>query len=258
MPTAQINGTTISYRDEGAGPPVVLVHAFPLSAAMWDAQLAALAPRRRVIAPDTRGLGLSALGEAPVTMDTYADDIAALLDHLGVERAALVGLSMGGYIAFAMLRRHAARVSALVLANTRAAADTPEGRAVREQSALAAETHGPAPVAETNLKRVLSDGASDEVRAAVREMIMSNSGAGIAAAQRAMAARPDSTPLLPAIAVPTLVIGAGRDGVIPLEETRAMRAAIPGARLLELPEAGHLSNLEAPAAFSAALVELLG
>jgi 3-oxoadipate enol-lactonase len=148
MPTASINGTMVAFRDEGDGPPVVLVHAFPLSSAMWEGQVAALAGCFRVIAPDTRGFGGSDLGDGPVSIDTYADDVAGLLDHLGLERAALVGLSMGGYIAFALLRRHPGRIAALVLANTRAGADTPEGRAGREQSARAAEEHGPAPVAE--------------------------------------------------------------------------------------------------------------
>jgi 3-oxoadipate enol-lactonase len=192
-----------------------------------------------------------------VSTDTYADDVAGLLDHLGLERAALVGLSMGGYTAFALLRRHPGRIAALVLANTRAGADTPEGRAGREQSARAAEEHGPAPVAEAMLPRLLSPAAPQPLRDRVQSMILSNSGPGIAAAQRAMASRPDSTDLLAAITVPTLVIGAGRDPIIPLEESRTMQRAIPGATLLELPEAGHLSNLEAPGAFDAALAEFL-
>lgn len=257
MPTASVNSTTIAYVDEGSGPPALLVHAFPLSSAMWRPQIEALAPRFRVIAPDTRGLGGSALGDAPITIDTYADDVIALLDHLGIARAALVGLSMGGYIALALLRRHPQRLSALALANTRAAADSAEGRATREQSARAAEEHGPSPVAEAMLPRLLSPGAPQALRKQVRAMIMSNSGAGIAAAQRAMAARPDSTALLRGVSVPTLVVGAGQDPIIPLEESRAMGAAIPGSRLLALPEAGHLSNLEAPTPFNEAVAELL-
>jgi pimeloyl-ACP methyl ester carboxylesterase len=252
-----VNGTTITYHDEGAGPPLVLVHAFPLSSAMWRPQVEALAPTFRVIAPDTRGFGGSALGDSPVTMETYADDLAALLDHLGLARAAVAGLSMGGYIAFALLRRHPGRIAALALANTRALADTEEGRRGREQSARAAEEQGPGAVADAMLPRLLSPGAPQHLRDQVRRMIMSNSGQGIAAAQRAMAARPDSVGLLGQIGVPTLVVGAGQDPIIPLEETRAMQAAIPGSTLLELPEAGHLSNLEAPEAFSGALRALL-
>jgi pimeloyl-ACP methyl ester carboxylesterase len=257
MNTAHVNGTTLAYRDVGAGAPLVLVHAFPLSGAMWERQIAALAGRFRLIAPDTRGLGASALGGAPVGMDTYADDLAALLDHLGLARAAVVGLSMGGYIAFALLRRHSARIAAFVLANTRALADTEEGRRGREQSARAAEEQGPGAVAEAMLPRLLSPGAPQTLRDEVRRMIEANDGRGIAAAQRAMAARPDSTGLLARIAVPTLVVGAGQDPIIPLDETRAMQAAIPGSRLLELPHAGHLSNLEAPEAFNGALLDLL-
>ncbi|HWQ13265.1 MAG TPA: alpha/beta fold hydrolase [Roseiflexaceae bacterium] len=257
MQTAYINGTTLAYRDEGAGAPVVLLHAFPLSSAMWEHQIAALAGRFRVIAPDTRGLGASALGDTAVSMDTYADDVAGLLDHLRLARAAVTGLSMGGYIAFALLRRHRPRLAALVLANTRAQADTDEGRRAREESARMAEERGPGAVAEAMLPRLLSPGAPQPLRDEVRRMIEANPAAGIAAAQRAMAARPDSTPLLATIAVPTLVVGAGQDPIIPLEETRAMQAAIPGSRLLELPAAGHLSNLEAPEAFNQALLDFL-
>ncbi len=257
MPTVTINGASIAYRDEGSGPPVLLLHAFPLSSAMWEGQIVALARHRRVIAPDTRGLGGSSLGEGQVTIDTYADDVAGLMRALGLERAAIVGLSMGGYIAFALLRRHPQLVSALVLANTRAGADTEEGRRGREESARTAEERGPAPVAEAMLPRLLSPGAPAELRERVRRMIEANSGAGIAAAQRAMAGRPDSTGLLASIAVPTLVIGAGQDPIITLEETRAMRAAIPNSRLLEIAHAGHLSNLEAPEAFNTAVLGLL-
>jgi 3-oxoadipate enol-lactonase len=258
MPTATVNQISVAYRDEGTGPPVVLLHAFPLSGAMWQPQIDTLAGSFRVVAPDLRGFGASGLGDGPVTLDTYADDVAGLMDQLGIERAAVAGLSMGGYIAFALLRRHPARIASLVLANTRAGADTEEGRHTREQSARTAETQGSAPIAETMLPRLLSPGASMELRERIRAMITANSGAAIAAAQRAMAARPDSSGLLASIGVPTLVVGAGQDPIIPLAETRAMHAAIPGASLLELPDSGHLSNLEAPEAFGGALREFLG
>jgi 3-oxoadipate enol-lactonase len=258
MPTATVNGISVAYRDEGAGPPVVLLHAFPLSGAMWQPQIESLAGRFRVVAPDLRGFGASDHGDGQMTIDSYADDVAGLLDQLGIGRAAVAGLSMGGYVAFALLRRHPARIASLVLANTRAGADTEEGRRTREQSARTAEAQGPAPIAEAMLPRLLSPGAPAELRERVSAMIAANSGAAIAAAQRAMAARPDSTGLLAAIGVPVLVVGAGQDPIIPLAETRAMHAAIPGATLIELPDAGHLSNLEAPEAFGAALLEFLG
>lgn len=256
MPTFRHNDAELFYRDEGRGAPLVLLHAFPLSHAMWDAQIQVLSARRRVITPDTRGFGQSTLGSAAPTMDSYADDVAALLDHLGLERVMLGGLSMGGYIAFAFLRRHATRLHGLILANTRALPDSEAARQGRETNAVLAETQGTTPIAEAMLPRLLSPNASEAVQQQVRKLILANSGSGIAAALRAMAGRPDSTPQLAEIAVPTLVIGAELDPLIPLDEIRTMAAAIPGSRLEEISGVGHLSNLEAPEAFTAVLEEL--
>jgi 3-oxoadipate enol-lactonase len=252
MPTATIDGIQIAYRDEGRGRPLLLIHAFPLNGAMWDRQAAELARRYRVIVPDLRGFGAS--------MEQHADDLGGLLDQLGLgsEPVAIGGLSMGGYIAFAFLRRHRERVSALVLADTRSQPDTEEGRQVREQNARLAEEHGPPAVAEQMLPKLLSQHAPDALRAEVQHMIEANDRAGIAAAQRAMAARPDSTPLLATIGVPTLVIVGAEDGLTPPSDAKAMHAAIHTSRLVELPAAGHLSNLEAPEAFNRAVEQLLG
>lgn len=254
---ATVNGVELSYRDEGRGEPLVLLHAFPLSSAMWEDQIDALATRLRVIAPDLRGFGGSARGQGMASLDQAADDLAALLDHLGLAQATLAGLSMGGYIALAFVRRHPARVARLVLADTRAGADSAEGRQARAQSAQLAEQQGAAAVAEQLLPKLLAAGASAELRAEVRKIGAANDRAGVAAAQRAMAARPDSAGLLASIAVPTLIIVGEADVLTPPSEAEAMHAAIPSSRLVVLPGAGHLANLEAPDAFSAAIEEFV-
>jgi pimeloyl-ACP methyl ester carboxylesterase len=147
MPTATINGVQLAYRDEGTGRPLLLMHAFPLSGAMWDRQVAALARSYRLIVPDLRGLGASQIVPGTSSLDQYADDLAGLLDQLGLgsQPVAVGGLSMGGYIAFAFQRRYRARVGALILADTRAQPDTEEGQRTREQNAKLVEQQGPAP-----------------------------------------------------------------------------------------------------------------
>jgi pimeloyl-ACP methyl ester carboxylesterase len=257
MPTANINGVQIAYRDEGRGRPLLLIHAFPLSGAMWEPQIAALASAYRLIAPDLRGFGASPAVPGTASLDHYADDLAGLLEQLGLEHVSVAGLSMGGYIAFALLRRHRERVDALILADTRSQPDTDDGRRAREENARLAEQRGAGAIADQMLPKLLAPSASEQLRAQVRRIIEANDGAGIAAALRAMAARPDSTPLLATIAVPTLVVVGAEDGITPPSDARAMHTAIAGSRLAELPGAGHLSNLEASGAFNAAVDDLL-
>jgi pimeloyl-ACP methyl ester carboxylesterase len=257
MKNVTINGIDIAYRDEGTGQPLLFIHAFPLHSASWERQLAALSSHHRVIAPDLRGLGATARGSGAASLDQHADDLAALLGHLGIEQATVAGLSMGGYISFALWRRHRERIAALILANTRAGADTEEGKQGREKNAQLAETQGSGAIADQMLPKLLSPKAPDALRDEVRGIIESNDPAGIAAALRAMAARPDSTPLLPTIDVPTLVLVGIEDALIPPSESEALFNAIPGCRIAELPGAGHLSSLEAPEAFNAQVTEFL-
>jgi pimeloyl-ACP methyl ester carboxylesterase len=257
MNTATVNGITMAYYDEGEGQPLLLVHAFPLSGAMWLRQLSALASGRRVIAPDLRGFGATASGSGARGLDQFADDLAGLLDQLAVDKATVAGLSMGGYISFALWRRHRARIGGLILADTRAGADTEEGKQGREQSARLAETQGAGAIADQMLPKLLSSNAATPVRDEVRRLIEANHPAGIAAALRAMAARPDSAPLLAEIDVPTLVIVGGEDGLTPPAEAKALHTGISGSRLVEIPGAGHLSNMENPEAFNAAVEEFL-
>ncbi|HJZ48871.1 MAG TPA: alpha/beta fold hydrolase [Roseiflexaceae bacterium] len=257
MKTATINGIDLAYHDEGQGQPILFIHAFPLHSAMWEPQIAAFSSRYRLIAPDLRGLGATARGGGAASLDQHADDMAALLDQLGLEQVTVAGLSMGGYISFALLRRHPQRIATLILADTRAGADSAEGRQGREQNARLAEEQGSGAIADQMLPKLLSASAPTALRDEVRGIIESNDRAGIAAALRAMAARPDSTSLLAAIEVPVLVIVGAEDTLTPPSEAEAMFDAIPGCRLANIPLAGHLSNLEAPDAFNTALDEFL-
>lgn len=256
MPTAKINGAELFYHDEGSGQVLLLVHAFPLNSAMWEPQIATFASRLRVIAPDLPGFGRSELGQRSITLDVYADTLVALLEHVGVERAAVVGLSMGGYTSFALLRRYPNWVSALVLADTKAKADTDEAKAKRAENAQIALELGQDAIADRMLPTLLSPNASERLQAQAREIIRTNSREGIAAALHAMASRPDSTSLLADIAIPTVIIVGENDTLTPPDEAREMSAQIGDSRISVIPNAGHLSNLEQPEAFDAAVSAL--
>jgi 3-oxoadipate enol-lactonase len=249
-----------AVHDTGNGDAVLFLHAFTLDASQWDHQVAALAGDLRAVRIDLWGCGHS---PAPPSGEPSLDDVAAAvlgaLDSRGIERFAVVGLSMGGYLAFALWRRAAERIRALVLCNTRASTDNDAQRHDRLAMAEQVEREESVEsIVEPMLGRLLGPAARDEAHIAdpVRGRIRRCSPAGIAYAQRAMAARGDSTELLASINVPTLVIGGVQDAIIPATEVRAMTGLIPGARLVEL-DTGHLSNLEAPRAFNDALGSLL-
>lgn len=213
------------------------------------------------IAPDLRGFGASEAGSLDGwSMDVFADDVAALLDSLAVPRAVVCGLSMGGYVAFAFWRRHRERVRGLVLADTRAGADSEEGRAGRHAVAEEVLVKGSAVVARAMLPRLLAAATRDEapeVVDRVRSMMENTAPASIARAQRAMAERPDSTGDLAGIDVPVLVVTGEEDVLTGPAEARAMVDALPRATLALIPGAGHLSPVERPAAFNAALYAFL-
>ncbi|HEU4564081.1 MAG TPA: alpha/beta fold hydrolase [Gemmatimonadaceae bacterium] len=255
-----IDSIHLAYDDQGTGPPVLFVHAFPLDRRMWAAQLNALGAAYRCIVPDLRGFGQSDVA-GPFSMERYADDLAALLDALWVRQpVVLVGLSLGGYIAFAFWRRHRSRVRGLVLADTRPGADSAEGMERRRKTIATAREGGAGAVAD-----LLADGMMSartrqrhpERLAQLRQMMADAPVEGIVGACEAMMARPDSTPLLESIDVPTLVVVGEDDATTPPSEARRMHAAIPASRLEEIPGAGHLSNLERPAAFNCVLVDWL-
>lgn len=254
---ALVGNAQIAFDDVGSGLPVVFLHAFPLHRGMWAPQLGALLGQARCIAIDRRGFGESS-ARPPLTIDRFADDAIGVLDTLRIDRAVFVGLSMGGYEAFSIWRRHPARVRALVLADTRAAADSDEGRERRRALIALAREHGSTAVAakqiDSSVGKTTRTRLPDVVDAA-HAMMTTAPVAGIVGALEAMMERPDSTPLLPTIDVPTLLIAGGEDAVTPAKEMRAMHEAIPGSKFEVIAEAGHLSSLERPAAFNTLLSE---
>ena len=246
--------------EAGAGRPLVLLHAFPLNASMWAPQREELASTARVICPDARGFGGSALppDADPPSLDALADDLAAILDARRIEvPVVLGGLSMGGYVAMAFWRRHRARVAALVLADTKASADTEATAANRERIAREVVAAGTsAQLVEEMLPLLLGKTTREQrphVYGRVKALIETAPPYAVAWAQRAMAARPDSFGDLRAVDVPTLVIVGAEDELSPPAEAQAIAAAIPGAELVTIDGAGHLSAMELPAAFNLAL-----
>jgi pimeloyl-ACP methyl ester carboxylesterase len=243
-----------------------LIHGFPLDHRLWDAQLAGLSRTMRVIAPDLRGQGqsqgLAATSEVPagpLTMDQHADDLAALLDHLGIRRAIVAGLSMGGYIAFAFWRSHPVRVQALALLDTRPEPDSPAGQANRDAAAARVKEVGPEVFAREMLPRLLALAslADERISGRALRIMEAQSVAGIVGALGSLRDRGDSRPTLPTITVPTLVLVGEEDVLTPPSDARAMAAAIPDARLVIVPRAGHLSPLENPRVVNAALREFV-
>jgi pimeloyl-ACP methyl ester carboxylesterase len=253
-------GLELAYDEAGSGTPLLLVHGWPHDRTMWRGQLGGLAPFARVIAPDLRGVGGSKV-VGPYTIDQYADDLVAFLEGLGIARAVVCGLSMGGYIAFSMLRRHRDRIRGLILADTRATADTDEMRSNRARLIELIEQQGMNALAARQLPSMLARSTLErqpELVETVRHMMASVSAEGAIGGLRAMAARPDSTSVLATIDVPTLVVGGAEDGLTPPEVLRAMASAIPRSRVEILEQGGHLCPLERPAAFNHAVSEFLG
>ena len=262
MPSVTIDGTIVHYRQAGSGDPALaLLHAFPLHSGMWEPQLEALSVRARVVAPDLKGFGASDAPDDPAlySMESYADQVAGLLDQLGLGRVVLGGLSMGGYVAFAFLRRHRARVAGLVLADTRPDPDAPEvlERRTNQQRQVAEE--GTGGVIEALLEGLLSEHTRthrpDVVEQARR--LMDNPPGGFIGALAAMKRRTDAGGELAAIDVPTLVLVGEDDAISPPAVAEGMCGQIPRCQLVTLPGAGHLSNLEAPDAFNRAVLDFL-
>lgn len=254
------DGVRLHVEERGVGLPVLLVHGFPHDHALWAPQLGTPDGIARLIAPDLRGFGRSAWEGGDASMDRYADDLVCVLDAAQVPRAVVCGLSMGGYVAFALWRRHPDRVRALVLADTRPEPDGEEARAKRRELVQVARRHGAAAVAERMIEGMV--GRSTRARApqvveTVRAMLARQPVPAIVAALEAMMARPDSTPTLATIDVPTLVVVGEEDALTPPKDARALHERIAGSRLEVLAGAGHVSNLERPAAFNTVLREFL-
>ncbi len=249
------NPMVLGREEAGRGPVLLLVHGFPFDSAMWSEQMAPLARERRVVAVDLRGRGRSQPAPAPWTLDTHADDLAATLDALGAKEVDLAGLSMGGYIAFAFARRHARRLRSLVLVDTKASADPPEGRKVRDEQAALVRREGTRALVPILIPKLLAPEAPAAAREKLEAMIARTPPETCANDLAAMRDRPDSAP--ESLRVPTLVVHGSADGLVPVEQARRMAAAIPGGRLVEIPGAGQGAPSEKPAEVTEAVATFL-
>lgn len=260
MASLQIDDNQIAYTDTGIGPPILMVHGYPFNRTLWDEQVEALSSRHRVIAPDLRGFGESDAAPGTATMNLMARDLALLLNHLGIVRAAVCGLSMGGYVALALYKQLPSRIRALVLADTRAQPDTEDAKQTRFQQAEKALSEGMAGIADGMLPKLLTPetvSKHPEVVKRVRDMMLKTKPEGAAAALRGMAERDDQTELLAKITVPALILVGAEDAITPVADSEKMHAAISGSHLVVLENAGHVSNIERTEKFNDALLSFL-
>jgi pimeloyl-ACP methyl ester carboxylesterase len=258
LPQIKLNGVELNVVDRGSGRPILFVHGFALDHRMWLAQIEEFAPSHRVIAPDLRGFGKSSATPGTASMRQFAHDLNVMLDARGVdEPICFCGLSMGGYVAWPFLRSYAARVSSLVLCDTRATPDTEKAAQQRRTLAEAILKLGSAAASDVFLPLLFTRGSAPENFEKVRQMITDADPHGLAAALHGMAERPDCTDQLTQIDVPTLVICGTEDRITPLAEVRAMADAIPGAQFVELPGIGHVTPMEHPAAVNTTIRDFL-
>lgn len=247
------NGISMHVEDRGAGPTALFVHGFPLSGRMWQPTIDRLQRSLRCIAPDLRGHGRSD-ASAQASIELFADDLASLLVALRIDRpVVVVGLSMGGMIALDFFRRYRPRVRALALCDTRANAESPEGKVRRKTMADAALRDGSRAVADRMIETILAPSAAPTLRQDVHAMMCATPPQGVAAAALALAERPDSEPTLPLIDCPTLVVAGEQDALTPPDYMRYMSGQIPGARFEIIPGAGHLPPMEQPDGFAGVL-----
>jgi 3-oxoadipate enol-lactonase len=252
----------LAFDDVGPGPVVVLIHGFPFDRSMWSHQRSSVGSIYRLILPDLRGHGTSAAPDGIYTVDEMADDVLELLDALQIEEPVVIGgLSMGGYVALSIAARHPERLKALMLINTRASADSPEAARVREELARQVEATGDTePVVAAMLPKVFAKATFEhhpELVARMHGRMARTPARAIVGTLRGLAIRPDRTGDLPGINVPTLVLAGQSDALIPLEESESMARHIPGARLVVVPEAGHMAPVENYHATDAAILEFL-
>jgi pimeloyl-ACP methyl ester carboxylesterase len=249
----------LKYEEAGSGFPLILLHGFPHNRSLWADELFGLSDRCRVIAPDLRGFGESPSGP-PWSMESFADDVAELMERLDIEKAVIGGLSMGGYVAFDFVRRYSDRVHSLLLADTRSGADSDETRAKRRDLQTLARTAGAVAVADAQMTGMIGATTREsrpDVVQRVHAMLSAAPVEGIVGALEAMMNRPDSTRLLSEIDVPVLIVVGEEDALTPVKESRAMHAAIAGSTLAVIPKAGHVSNIENPVAFNSAMRNFL-
>lgn len=257
-----LNGVRINWREAGAGDALIFIHGFPFDSSMWDFQLAAVPPGWRFIAPDMRGFGESeSSGSGPYTMDTYAEDVVALMDHLGIDQAVICGLSMGGYVALSLAKRYPDRVRALVLVDTRANADTAEAKANRLTLAEKCRAEGAKAVIDAMLPHLVSAHTrmkQPTIVQKIRGMMEGAASESLARALEGMAERADYVADLGGIVVSTLVIRGEQDDIIAAGEMELIARTVRGARHEMIALAGHLPNLEASDVFNKILRQFLG
>jgi 3-oxoadipate enol-lactonase len=261
-----IGSRTIAYLDSAPRQTelraLVLLHAFPIGANLWEPQMRHIPNGWRLITPDLRGFGGSTELDSltALSMADYAIDVVDLLEQLGVEHAVIGGCSMGGYAALALFQLRPDLFEGLLLANTRAGADSPEARANRRNMLALVDREGPSGVAREMMPKLIGATTREtnpSIEANVRRLIKQQSPVAVRGAIHRMMHRIDSTPLLAQVSVPSLVITGAEDEMIPVDESRRMAAAITGATLVIVPRAGHLANMEQPDAFNNALSTFL-
>ncbi|MET9620114.1 alpha/beta fold hydrolase [Streptomyces sp. NPDC006464] len=256
MPSAEIDGFTIGYEDKGTGPALVLVHGHPFDRTMWRPQTERFAASHRVVVPDLRGYGTTTVVPGTTPLTAFAEDLAALLDHLGIDRFVLGGLSMGGQIVMECYRLFPERIRGLVLADTFPGAETPEGKAARNALADRLLAEGMRGYADEVLDRMVAP-YNTHAAPHVHRMMCATDPEGAAAALRGRAERPDYRALLATVSVPALVVVGRDDAYTPVADAEAMHAALPDSTLVVVERAAHLPNLERPEEFDAALAAFL-
>ncbi|HEY2962356.1 MAG TPA: alpha/beta hydrolase [Pyrinomonadaceae bacterium] len=260
MSFIRVDDIQLAYTDVGLGQPVVLLHGYPFNRSLWTEQVSALSNSYRVITPDLRGLGESDASPGAATMNRMAQDVAELLDRLEISRAVVGGLSMGGYVALSFYKQFPSRVRALILADTRAQADTNEGKQTRLQHADQALAAGMASIADAMLPKLLTPetvSKRPEVVKRMRDMMLKTKPEGAAGALLGMADREDQTPLLSQISCPTLILVGREDPITPVADSEKMQREITGSRLVVIENAAHVSNLERTEQFNEELVRFL-
>ena len=260
MPTIKMNGVDLSYTERGRGMPLVLLHAFPVDSRVWAAQIEALSGKFRVIAPDFRGFGQSKSSDT-FSMDSLAEYVHGLLEAIRAVPCVLAGISMGGYVALSYVRKYPTELRGLILVDTKAEGDTAEQKEARQKMVELVRAKGAAAVADQMIPRMLAPDAAStrpEQARALREMIEDCPPLTIEHGLLAMRDRPDRSPILPSIAVPTLIVVGDADAITPVSMAESMKGQIPHAELSVIPGAGHLSPLEQPAQVSRAIEQFMG
>lgn len=252
-----MSGQVLGYDEGGSGPVLLLVHGFPLDRRIWAEQVSGLSDIRRVVAVDLRGRGKSPSKADGWTIDEYADDVAATIDSLGVDKVDIAGLSMGGYVLFSIWRKHRDKVRSLIFVDTKAEADSDEAKEGREKTAAMVREKGSAELLNALFPKLFAESTSDSIKNKVRPQFEETPAETAAADALAMRDRADSAQDLATIDVPTLVLHGENDSLMPLEGAEAMAQKIQGARFVSVPNAGHMAPIENPDVINKGIREFL-